>query len=711
MIEMMNPQRNKFVRFKGDDEYLTNNSTTRPSVTSVMRTVRRSFEKGSEKIRTFKQPLSFHSRKINNKENKKKILRVMNPNDSYLQNWNKIFLLLSVIALAFDPLFFYIPVVNPDSFCLYLDKKLQTIACVFRTFIDAFYVVHMLFQFHTGFITPASRGFGRGELNENSKDIALRYLRSYFLIDLLSILPIPQVVVLAIVPKVARPSALVAKELLKWVIFCQYVPRIARIYPLFKEVTRTSGLVTETAWAGAALNLFLYMLASHVFGSFWYLISIERKDRCWREACAKIRECSHANLYCSTTPGEDNRLFLNGSCPLIDPEEIKDLTVFNFGIFADALQSGVVESKDFPKKIFYCFWWGLRNLSALGQNLKTSAFEGEIIFAIIICISGLVLFALLIGNMQKYLQSTTVRVEEMRVKRRDAEQWMSHRMLPDDLKKRIRKYEQYKWQETKGVEEEALLSSLPKDLRKDIKRHLCLKLLKKVPWFQSMDDRLLDALCARLKTVLYTENSYIVREGEPVEDMLFIMRGVLISTTTYGGKTGFFNSVRLVAGDFCGDLLTWALDPLSSHFPISNRTVQAQTEVEGFVLSADDLKFVATQYRRLHSKQIRHMFRFYSVQWRTWAACFIQAAWKRYCRRKLSKALREEEGKLHSTLQNDNSGDNKLNLGAAIYASRFASHALRNIRANAAARNSRFPHMLSLLPQKPADPEFPMDET
>lgn len=68
----------------------------------------------------------------------------------------------------------------------------------------------------------------------------------------------------------------------------------------------------------------------------------------------------------------------------------------------------------------------------------------------------------------------------MRVKRRDAEQWMSHRMLPDDLRKRIRKYEQYKWQETRGVEEETLLSSLPKDLRKDIKRHLCLNLLKRV---------------------------------------------------------------------------------------------------------------------------------------------------------------------------------------------------------------------------------------
>lgn len=82
--------------------------------------------------------------------------------------------------------------------------------------------------------------------------------------------------------------------------------------------------------------------------------------------------------------------------------------------------------------------------------------------------------------LQKYLQSTTVRVEEMRVKRRDAEQWMAHRMLPENLRKRIRRNQHYRWQENRGVEEEALIRNLPKDLRRDIKRHLCLSLLKKV---------------------------------------------------------------------------------------------------------------------------------------------------------------------------------------------------------------------------------------
>lgn len=73
-----------------------------------------------------------------------------------------------------------------------------------------------------------------------------------------------QVVILIIIPKLGGSETLNTKNLLKFVVLFQYLPRVVRIYPLYTEVTRTSGILTETAWAGAALNLFLYMLASHV---------------------------------------------------------------------------------------------------------------------------------------------------------------------------------------------------------------------------------------------------------------------------------------------------------------------------------------------------------------------------------------------------------------------------------------------------------------
>jgi len=232
--------------------------------------------------------------------------------------------------------------------------------------------------------------------------------------------------------------------------------------------------------------------------------------------------------------------------------------------------------------------------------------------------------------------------------------------------------------------------------------------------FENMDDQLLDAMCDHVKPMLYTEGSCIIREGDPVNEMFFIMGGRLESMTTDGGRTGFFNSNVLQGGDFCGEeLLTWALDPASgSSLPSSTRTVKALSELEGFALRAHHLKFVANQYRRLHSKQLRHTFRFYSQQWRTWAACFIQEAWHRYCRRKLedSLSLYEKERMFQAAIVTDVDSSSR-SLGAALYAARFASNMLRILRRNAARKTRLLERVSSgLLLQKPAEPNFFADE-
>lgn len=57
---------------------------------------------------------------------------------------------------------------------------------------------------------------------------------------------------------------------------------------------------------------------------------------------------------------------------------------------------------------------------------------------------------------------------------------MSYRQLPEDLKHRVRRFVQYKWLATRGVDEESILHGLPADLRRDIQRHLCLDLVRRV---------------------------------------------------------------------------------------------------------------------------------------------------------------------------------------------------------------------------------------
>ncbi|KFK25719.1 hypothetical protein AALP_AA8G150800 [Arabis alpina] len=130
------------------------------------------------------------------------------------------------------------------------------------------------------------------------------------------------------------------------------------------------------------------------------------------------------------------------------------------------------------------------------------------------------------------------------------------------------------------------------------------------------DDQLLDAICGCLVSSLSTAATYIFREGDPVNEMLFVIRGQIESSTTNGGRSGFFNQTTLRPGDFYGEeLLTWALMPNSTlNLPSSTQSVRALSEVEAFALSAEDLKFVAHQFKRLQSKKLQHAFRYTIVR-------------------------------------------------------------------------------------------------
>lgn len=79
-------------------------------------------------------------------------------------------------------------------------------------------------------------------------------------------------VVLFIIPKLTGSNHVDAKTLLKFIVLLQYVPRLVRIIPLYLEVTKTAGIITETAWAGAVFNLLLYMLASHVSSNLFAVL-------------------------------------------------------------------------------------------------------------------------------------------------------------------------------------------------------------------------------------------------------------------------------------------------------------------------------------------------------------------------------------------------------------------------------------------------------
>ncbi|CAI0428967.1 unnamed protein product [Linum tenue] len=547
--------------------------------------------------------------------------RIFRRREKLVRRWNAFFLVLCGVALLVDPLFLYIPRINSvQNHCVDFDRSLATFSTALRSVVDFLYLIRIHFRFRTAFAAPSSTVSGAVELVEDGSAIARRYLFSFFPVDLVSLLPFPQVlVIVAWFMKKARGSGtLTAITALQLGVSLQLVPRVCRIYQLNQEVIKTSYAIKKGAIARTVMTIFLYVAAAHVIGAFWYSLSIRRQMDCWRAACdSQTSGCVYnAILTCgndrnSPMNNSSTSVLLEQSCPTGSGVAGGSLQIINYGMFADAINSGVLKSLHFERKLLYCFWWALQSLSTLGQNIKPSLDSTwEICFAIGIFVLGLFLFSLVIAVIQTRILTTTIRMEEMKMKWEDVEKWMSSHFVPQELKRRVRRHEEYRWRRQQGVDFHDLLRSLPKDLRRDMKRHLCLNLIKRVPMLEKLDERRQEEVCERLRPVLYTEGSCIIREGDPLEEMLFIVRGSMESSKST--SAGIFNNEILEGGDFYGDeILKWATLTVAStcnsslqqrpavssslmKLPVSSRTCITLTEVEAFALSAADLKSSVT---------------------------------------------------------------------------------------------------------------------
>lgn len=104
-----------------------------------------------------------------------------------------------------------------------------------------------------------------------------------------------------------------------------------------------------------------------ITGAFWYMLSVERNDTCWRFAC-KVQPdpklCVQI-LYCGTKFVSSRETEWIKTVPELLKSNCSakaDDAKFNYGIYGQAISSGIVSSTTFFSKFCYCLWWGLQNL-------------------------------------------------------------------------------------------------------------------------------------------------------------------------------------------------------------------------------------------------------------------------------------------------------------------------------------------------------------
>jgi cyclic nucleotide gated channel len=115
------------------------------------------------------------------------------------------------------------------------------------------------------------------------------------------------------------------------------------------------------------------------------------------------------------------------------------------------------------------------------------------------------------------------------------------------------------------------------------------------------DQNLPERICEYLKPKYYNENKYILREGVPLTEMVFITKG---SVYCFKSSNGHGSDQPIDKFELYGEELvqSW-LNHYPSHkeLPTSTKTVKTHSKVEAFVLTASNLKHLVPMHTRAAS--------------------------------------------------------------------------------------------------------------
>ncbi|CAN6979708.1 unnamed protein product [Brassica oleracea var. botrytis] len=548
---------------------------------------------------------------------------IMNPHSRVVQSWTTFFSVSFFLSIFVDPLWIFLTLVKQNNKCIMIDSRMANVFVTFRSVTDLVFYVNMLFQFRIAYVTPESEVY---QMVDDPAKIAGRYFRGKFRLDFFMVMPLPQILILWIMPAQLGFAEINAYILFYAAVVIQYILKLYTITP--------AEFIFESA-SKFATNFLSFMLVGHVVGSCWYFFGLQKVKRCLLDACGnsdhacrKLIDCSRGSSNVALNAWRENA----SACFQEDG--------YHYGIYLKTVN--LTNQASLITRYSYSLFWGIQQISTLAGNQVPSYSLSEIFFTMTIVILGLLLFAFLIGHMQNYLLAVGRRNLEMTMRKHEAEQWMSRRRFPEGIRRRVRRNEKFNWEVTKGVNEELLFGSMPDDLQRDIRRHLFI-FLKKVRIFSLMNDTLLDIIREKLKLRTYMRGSTVLHSGYLVETMVFIVTGTMASI----GEDG--SVLHLSEGDVCGEeILIWCFEQFSlnhgttlTRLPskglLSNRDVMCLTNVDAFLLSVADLEEVRGFFSGfLRRPRVQASIRYESPYWRLRAARKIQVAW-RYRRRRLKR--------------------------------------------------------------------------
>ncbi|NXW21710.1 KCNH1 protein, partial [Circaetus pectoralis] len=469
---------------------------------------------------------------------------------------------------------------------------------VVDSIVDVIFLVDIVLNFHTTFVGPA------GEVISDPKLIRMNYLKTWFVIDLLSCLPydvinafenVDEVSILVPIPPInyyLMVGGRWGREERNGISSLFSSLKVVRLLRLGR-VARKLDHYIEYGAAVLVLLVCVFGLAAHWLACIWYSIGdYEVID----EDTNTIR--TESWLYqLGMSIGTPYRFNTSG-----------------FGKW----EGGPSKDSVYISSLYFT----MTSLTSVGFGNIAPTTDGEKIFAVAMMMIGSLLYATIFGNVTTIFQqmyANTNRYHEMLNSVRD---FLKLYQVPKGLSERVMDYIVSTWSMSRGIDTEKVLQICPKDMRADICVHLNRKVFKEHPAFRLASDGCLRALAMEFQTVHCAPGDLIYHAGESVDSLCFVVSGSL----------EVIQDDEVVAilgkGDVFGDVF-WKESTLAQ----SCANVRALTYCDLHVIKRDALQKVLEFYTAFSHSFSRNLILTYNLR-------------KRIVFRKISDVKREEEERM-----------------------------------------------------------------
>uniref|UniRef100_A0A668AU16 Potassium voltage-gated channel, subfamily H (eag-related), member 5a n=1 Tax=Myripristis murdjan TaxID=586833 RepID=A0A668AU16_9TELE len=379
---------------------------------------------------------------------------------------------------------------------------------VLDSVVDVIFLIDIVLNFHTTFVGPA------GEVISDAKLIRMNYLKTWFVIDLLSCLPYDIINAFENVDEDAITAASPANHLRESSNLHRnttrtedsVLPGLSSLFSSLKvirllrlgRVARKLDHYLEYGAAVLVLLVCVFGLVAHWLACIWYSIGdYEVID----ETTNTIKTDSW--LY---------QLALSIGTP------------YRYNA------SGTGQWEGGPNKdtlYISSLYFTMTSLTTIGFGNIAPTTDGEKIFSVAMMMVGSLLYATIFGNVTTIFQqmyTNTNRYHEMLNNVRD---FLKLYQVPKGLSERVMDFIVSTWAMSKGIDTDKVLSICPKDMRADICVHLNRQVFNDHPAFRLASDGCLRSLAVEFQTTHCAPGDLIFHIGESVDTLCFVVSGSL----------------------------------------------------------------------------------------------------------------------------------------------------------------------------------------